>query len=231
MSARRLKTVALACLLGIGLPLAMFESVQFNETRGYQCTAHDCDDDCGDDCGDKSGHTRSFWLTRLKEALIPPRFSAVSCAGTCDQLRAIEAGGRLAYFDEALKFDPNDWQLYSYRAIAFCNTGEYEKALPDHTRSIELASGLGFLWSNRGYTRAHVGDFKGALEDCNTAIRLDPTFSYAYNNRGYALYNLGDKKGAVADFKKAIELDVSNPHAPVNLDDAQHDRPLRKWRD
>lgn len=230
MGARRLKTLALACLLGIGLPLAMFQSVQFSETHSHHyCTAHDCDDDCGDDC-DKS-HGRSFWLTRLKEALIPAQFSEVSCAGTCDQLSTIEAGGNVAYFDEVLKYDPNDWQLYSYRAIAYCNTGDYAKALPDHTRSIELAPELGYLWSNRGYTKAHIGDYKGALEDCNTAIKLDPTFSYAYNNRGYALYNLGDKKAAIADFNRAIELDFTNPHAPVNLDDAQHNRPLRKWRD
>lgn len=223
----RSKAIAFACLVGIGLPLAMFQSVKFSETRGFQCNAHDH----GCDQGDRCGRSRSFWLTRLNEALIPPQVSAVSCAGTCDQLRALEAGGKLAYFDAVLKHDPNDWQLYTYRAIAHCNTGDYEKALPDHTRSIELAPELGYLWSNRGYTKAHIGDFKGAMADCNTAIRLDPSFSYAFNNRGYARYHLGDKVGAIADFKQALRLDPYNPHAPVNLDDAQHDRQLRKWRD
>lgn len=92
------------------------------------------------------------------------------------------------------------------RGIAKSEQEDYQSALDDLTRAIELNPNNAVAFFERGSVRLKLGDSKGALEDYDRAVQLKPDHAPAYLARGYAHSELGDELTAIADFTKAIEL-------------------------
>ena len=108
---------------------------------------------------------------------------------------------------------------------------DFEKALDDLQKAIELDPNNYIAYNNRGYVYLmYVQDTEWswstgkdigynpsellykALADFNKAIELDPNYSSAYNNRGVVYHRQGKYRLAIKDFTKAIEL---NPNYAV----------------
>ena len=83
---------------------------------------------------------------------------------------------------------------------------EYEKAIEDYTKAIELKPDLAIAYNNRGNAYKGKGEFDVAIQDFNKAIELNPQFTIAYNNRGNAYRDKGEFDVAIQDFNKAIEV-------------------------
>ena len=66
--------------------------------------------------------------------------------------------------------------------------GEYERAIKDCNRAIELDPNFSEAYNNRGIVYKLKGDIEQGIEDYATAINLDPDFAYAYYNRGIIYY-------------------------------------------
>ncbi len=86
-------------------------------------------------------------------------------------------------------------------------TGDFEGAIADLTKAIELDPSITVAWGQRGVARAKIGDFVGATGDATKTIELDPKLALAWFNRGEARGERGDREGAIADETRAIELD------------------------
>ncbi len=100
--------------------------------------------------------------------------------------------GAYHYLNESrLKYDFND----------------YEGALLELNKSIELNPHFFISYYNRGNIKLKLGDFQGSINDCNKAIEIIPNFVLAYIVRGIAKFKLKDNKGAIYDFNKSIEID------------------------
>lgn len=91
--------------------------------------------------------------------------------------------------DAALK----DADAYAARAYDWLCDSDYDKALKDYGRAIQLEPGRAAFWNSRGFTW-HMkgigdGDRPGcedrALSDYAEAIRLDPRNASALNNRAW----------------------------------------------
>jgi tetratricopeptide (TPR) repeat protein len=95
--------------------------------------------------------------------------------------------------------------------------GDFQAAIADFTKAIELKPDYAVAYSNRAGAKRALKDFDGAIADCTKAIELQPDYAVAYNNRGGAKLAKGDIDGAAADFAKAVDLDPRHNIGAVNL--------------
>ena len=93
---------------------------------------------------------------------------------------------------------------------------DYQGAITDYTKAIELDPDYADAYINRGVVKDDLKDYYGAITDYTKAISLDPDYASAYNNRGVSKKNLKDYYGAIADYTKAISLDPDYASAYAN---------------
>jgi len=96
---------------------------------------------------------------------------------------------------------------YFNRGVAENASGDFEGAIADYNRAIELDPKYAAAYSNRGNAKQAKGDLDGAIADCSRAIELDPKDPVAHKYRGVAKKAKGDLNGAIAEYDRAIELD------------------------
>jgi tetratricopeptide (TPR) repeat protein len=110
---------------------------------------------------------------------------------------------------------------YNDKGIAKANAGDYEGAIKDFTKAIELYPDFPSSYDNRGITKARIGDYEGAIKDFTKAIELKPDYPTVYYGRGLSKAYIGDYEGAINDFTKAIELDPNYVSAYNNRGNAK----------
>lgn len=64
--------------------------------------------------------------------------------------------------------------------------GNYEQAVQDYTKALQVEPGNSYAYYNRGITRDRNGDYQGAVEDFSHAINLDPANADFFHNRGFS---------------------------------------------
>ena len=101
---------------------------------------------------------------------------------------------------------------------------DFDGAIVDYTKAIELDPRAAVAFYNRGLARHHQGDFDGAIADATEAIRLSPGFADAYYDRGTIRIIKGDLAGGKADHDKAIALNpklltLANGRNPRSAED------------
>lgn len=98
-------------------------------------------------------------------------------------------------------------EFYSQRGLTYYALDDFESAIADFTKAIELRSDNPDRYVNRGNAYLQIESFEAALEDYNKAIELSPKLVKAYNGRS-VVYEMIDKiDDACNDLMTAIELD------------------------
>ena len=87
---------------------------------------------------------------------------------------------------------------------------QYEKALADFTKAIDLNPKLAEAWYNRGRAHSDLGQLDKAITDFSRAIELAPMLVEAWHNRAAAYLNLHQLDKAVVDYAEALRLDAKN---------------------
>ncbi|GGA07042.1 serine protease [Okeania sp. KiyG1] len=128
-------------------------------------------------------------------------------------------------YDNAIKFSSDlqasAHQYYNWRAQALYHLEDYEAALTDVNKAIELKPNYALYYTNRGDAYFKMGEKQKAIESYNKAISLDPESAHErYNVRAQALYQLEDYEAALADYNKAIELKPDHALYYANRGDA-----------
>jgi Flp pilus assembly protein TadD len=113
----------------------------------------------------------------------------------------------------ALRADPQDAMLYSYRAIVKRKIGDKQGAIADLNQALKLNPQDAIVLRNRGKLRLQIGDFLGAQADLNQAVVVDSNDAKNYVARGELLNAMGNFQDAIIDFAKAIKLQPENPEA------------------
>jgi tetratricopeptide (TPR) repeat protein/Zn-dependent protease len=99
-------------------------------------------------------------------------------------------------------------KAYSARATTWWDMGEFEEAIADTTKVIELKGGRWYHdYFRRGRMYYDKGDFDAAIRNFNAAIILAGTSAASYKNRGLCYQRKGDRGRALADFNKAVEVE------------------------
>jgi TonB family protein len=105
---------------------------------------------------------------------------------------------------------PPDFAFCQNRANANFVMGEYDEAITDYSKAIELNPKESTIFLSRGIAFFNRKNFNQAISDFDKVIELAPDESMAYYNRGNALEKIGNFEKALADYKKASELDADN---------------------
>jgi len=101
---------------------------------------------------------------------------------------------------------------YNNRGNAYSELKQYEEAIEDYSKAIELNPNDAEAYNNRGTAYDELQHQEEAIGDYSKAIELDPNDAEAYNNRGNAYGELQHQEEAIGDYNKAIEL---NPNLAV----------------
>ncbi len=131
-----------------------------------------------------------------------------------------------AYFDKALlkKLQDKDKEAITYynkiinmrgegyfeaylnRGLTRKMLGDYDGAISDINRVIEVYKDTPDLYVNRGNLYLLFGEDQNAIKDYNKAIRLDKFNFGAYHNRALAYLRMNRTEDACADLEEAIAL-------------------------
>jgi len=106
--------------------------------------------------------------------------------------------------------------LFFYRGTAQAFLSQYEQAIADFDRAIQLDPQDAKAYSNRGAAYADLGQYEQAIADFDQAIQINPQYAEVYTNRGAAYAGLGQYEQAITDYDRAIQLDPQYAEAYYN---------------
>ena len=116
-----------------------------------------------------------------------------------------------------------DSAAFQKSAKAHIVKGEFDLAIADYNKSIELSPKDSAAFMNRGLAFYNQKKYDLAIADYSKSIELSPKESITYFNRGDSYEKAGNAPKAVADYQKAIELDATNEPAKTYLQRLQAD--------
>ena len=115
--------------------------------------------------------------------------------------------------DRGLQTNPSSESLYLGRGNIRLTLENYEGAIQDYSRSLEIMEATGgnpfreaSVYSNRASALVGVQDLNGALSDLNTALELNPDDASDLYKRGLLKSSLNDDKGALEDLRKSADV-------------------------
>lgn len=114
-----------------------------------------------------------------------------------------------------------DFAFYQNRANANFVMGEYDTAITDYNKAIELNPKEPDVYFSRGLAHFNKQSFTPAIADFDKVIELDPKEAMAYFKRGNALEKTGNFEKALTDYQKTVELDPDNEPAKAALQKLQ----------
>lgn len=102
--------------------------------------------------------------------------------------------------------DINEAKRYINIGIDYYHIGNYNLAIENFTKAIELTPKDFYPYSFRGEAYVEIGYYNLAINDYTKSIQLNPNESGGYTDRGVAYGLQGNYKSAIKDAKKGCEL-------------------------
>ena len=123
-------------------------------------------------------------------------------------------------WSRAAELKPNSWAVNYNRGLAHLQEKNYESALADFDKSLNLSSfdrRDDLIYINRGLALQALGRKDAAKQDFMKALQVAPRSLEATINLGTVLFDEGNYAAAEMQFKKALELKPSDASANYNL--------------
>jgi len=117
---------------------------------------------------------------------------------------------------------------YGNRGIVYKNMGQYQRAIQDYNRALDLYPRYPRTLYNRAIAYQRLGEFELALADLNKAIELDQLLPEIYDARGVSYWNLGKYDLAIRNFEEAVSRNPDEPSFQRNLREARKQRSAGK---
>ncbi|KAA6322664.1 hypothetical protein EZS27_027814 [termite gut metagenome] len=107
-------------------------------------------------------------------------------------------------------------ELYIWRGIAWYNKKDYDNAITDYDKAIDINPSYTLAYYNRGFAWVAKKKYNNAIEDYRKAIEIDPYYANAYVIRVSILRAMKKYDTAIEDYSKAIEIDPYYANAYYN---------------
>ena len=118
--------------------------------------------------------------------------------------------------DEAYDRAPRSSQTSYRRGNAYLDEGDYDRAISEFTKTVEIYPKFASAYINRGFAYNAKGQYDLAISDYSRAIEIDSGDALTYFNRGNAYFDKGDYDRAIRDYNKAIEINPRDAKAYFN---------------
>jgi len=118
-----------------------------------------------------------------------------------------ESEQAIPYYTKVIALSPQNTDSYWKRGRAYHQRGQYDLAIGDYTRAMELDANLQFLRINRAQSYICLGQYGAAFLDCDSLIaqKADAlTCSLAYITRASAQKAQGNEREALDEYARAI---------------------------
>ena len=102
---------------------------------------------------------------------------------------------------------------HGYESIV---AGDYNQALKNFNKAIEIDPESVEAYNNRGLILGIMGDYTSALADFNRSIHLDPDNAEAYKSRGITKLYLGQKTAGCLDLTQAARMGYPGGYDLIN---------------
>lgn len=116
---------------------------------------------------------------------------------------------------------PLDAGFYKKRGSSYVAKGEFDLAVVDLDKVIEMKGDDASTYLNRGIAYSAKNRPDLAIGDFSKAVELDPMNAAAYLNRGSSYEKSGNLQKAIGDYQKALDLDTNNETAKSSLQKLQ----------
>lgn len=110
-----------------------------------------------------------------------------------------------------------DYTYYRKRADENNFKGQFDLAVTDYNKAIELNPKDDVSYLNRGRAYLSKKSFDLALTDLDKSIEINPKEAMAYSLRADLHEKKGNAAQAITDYQKAVELDAKNETAKTSL--------------
>ena len=111
----------------------------------------------------------------------------------------------IAAYDEAIKIDPNDPDLWHNKGNQLANLGRYEEALSAYDEAIRLKPDYDYAWLNKGNQLENLERYEEAIAAYDEAIKLKADYIEAIFNKAILLKKLGHQDIGNQQFHLIIE--------------------------
>ena len=143
--------------------------------------------------------------------LNPNDYGALSRRASAWRFRG-EFDAALRDMDAAMRLS-TDATGYNNRGLVWHAKRDFERAIIDFTKAIELGRGSALQHVNRGNSYLANQDFDRAIADATKALEIHPAYPEAHRIRGLAHLQKKQFGDAIADLSRTIELDAKHADA------------------
>jgi len=120
--------------------------------------------------------------------------------------KAMTREQEIKMLDELIKQDGNNAAALYNRAWLYASRNDFEKAVEDYTKAIQIDKGQADIYYNRGLLYVKMKKYDLAVKDFDEAIKLNPRDADAYCNRGGVNNQLGKMGPAIKDYSEALKI-------------------------
>jgi len=144
-------------------------------------------------------------------AMSAPRFPGTAIAdpgaGLTEACFGPDSGQRIEACSLLLDTPLSDMEramAYAMRALAYSIRGDYQAALPDYDRAIEIRPDFAVALNNRAWAYYRSGNPEAGRIDVEEALRLSPRSPHALDTRAHIRQHFGEREGALRDYRAAM---------------------------
>jgi tetratricopeptide (TPR) repeat protein len=151
-----------------------------------------------------------------KDPRLDDLFAQLKSAGTL-QGRAIEQ----AIWTIWMTSDNDEVNRLMVEGVQAMQTDDYQTALADFTRMIQIAPDFAEGWNKRATVLYLVADYEGSRADVDKTLALEPRHFGALSGLGLIDVKLDRDEEAIDAWEKALALNPNMPAIRAQLDEAR----------